>query len=169
MELKECRRRMACPYSRVLCPPLCAACRGSTGRARVTTCRRRRPRTHGGPRGRSATTSNLFPTSGIERRPQGLRSGRDDPWLEGGGGHTSPGGVGFASPNLSIRSCNQPLPQKIFFLYSIRKRVGYRVILPEEDGENATLLYRKVSNITSTPATAGLVGMGRDAGGGGGG
>lgn len=27
IELKECRRRIACPYSRVLCPPLCAACR----------------------------------------------------------------------------------------------------------------------------------------------
>lgn len=27
IELKECRRRIACPYRRVLCPPLCAACR----------------------------------------------------------------------------------------------------------------------------------------------
>lgn len=30
IELKECRRRMACPYRRVLCPPLCAACRDNS-------------------------------------------------------------------------------------------------------------------------------------------
>lgn len=89
------------------------------------------------------------------------------PGLRVKGGTHLLGGVGFASPNLSIRSCNQPLPQKTFFLYSIRKRVGYGVILPEEDGEDATLLYCKVSNVTSTPATAGLVGVGGDAGGGG--
>lgn len=39
--------------------------------------------------------------------------------VEGAGGHTSPGGVGFASPILSIRSCNQPLPQKTFFFCTV--------------------------------------------------
>lgn len=44
---------------------------------------------------------NVIPTSGIERRPHGLRSGREDPWFYGaGGGKHLPGGVGFASSNL---------------------------------------------------------------------
>lgn len=43
------------------------------------------------------TRSDVFPTSSIERRPRGLRSGRDDPWLQGegrGGKHLLEGVVG---------------------------------------------------------------------------
>lgn len=50
------------------------------------------------------------------------------------------GGLALPAPTLIKGHAISLLPQNVFFLYSIRERVGYRFIVPEEDEEDATLL-----------------------------
>lgn len=94
IELKECRRRIACPYRRVLCPPLCAACRTHKNahmqqkkKKSVVTRQAQAP-----DRPVPAVRFNLHPTSGTERWPQDLHANDDDLKL---GAHIS---WGFSPP-----------------------------------------------------------------------
>lgn len=81
MELKECRRRMACPYRRVLCPPLCAACKPHThthtqNQLRCGTCSPRQSGPSCPPHPPFISVSGLI--SGTERGSQVLHTNDDD-------------------------------------------------------------------------------------------
>lgn len=115
MELKECRRRMACPYSSVLCPPLCAACRGRRGGGgtgsgktyKVLTVKERwSPRSLQNHFHCISDLAYGLPTSGAEGMTPSLRRwGRGKQLLRGG-----------AMPvSTRIRSCNQPFATEDFF------------------------------------------------------
>lgn len=111
IELKECRRRIACPYRRVLCPPLCAACRVHKNthmhKKGVVTCQVQAPDR---PVPVVSNYFNLHPTSGTECWPQDLRTNGDDLKL---GAHISQGGW---PPHLINEDMQSDLPQEMVFL-----------------------------------------------------
>lgn len=127
IELKECRRRMACPYSRVLCPPLCAAYRDDSQthvHKRIVTCQlsvlSEQPQW---------SPSNRFNrTSDTECWPH-RRLG----WPQAGGTH------------LLGRVCTQSLQWTHAICSCIREWAGYGLIFPalqlQECGRMHTVNY----------------------------